>query len=184
MGAAAAIFCAAALALPAAAQSSPAQRGLVERPGALPASTTPRLPASATPRLPASTTPKLPASATLEQCQTAASEDARSATFAGEMSAIPGTERMQMSVQVLERPRAQDSYHLVSAPGLGVWRSSALGVQSYKYLRQVTNLDAPAYYRAAIRFRWLGAHGKTIASLELRTRRCLQTAPPVEAEAG
>jgi hypothetical protein len=117
--------------------------------------------------------PKPPASATLEQCMSSATADQRSATFAGEMTAVPGTQRMQMSVQVLERLPGDVSYHLVDAPDLGVWRSSAPGVQSYKYLRQVTNLAAPAFYRANIRFRWL-AHGRTIDALELHTRRCDQ----------
>ena len=115
---------------------------------------------------------KTPASATLEQCQTAVNADQRSATFAGEMSAVPGTQRMQMSVQVLERLPGDVNYHVVDAPGLGVWRSSAPGVQSYKYLRQVTNLAAPAFYRAIIRFRWLGGHGRMLQALALHTRRC------------
>ncbi len=115
---------------------------------------------------------KPPAIATLEQCQTAVNPDQRSATFAGEMSAVPGTQRMQMSVQVLERLPGDDAYHVVDAPGLGVWRSSAPGVQSYKYLRQITNLAAPAFYRANIRFRWLGGHGRMLQALELHTRHC------------
>ena len=37
--------------------------------------------------------------------------------------------------------------HSVTGPGVGVWRCSAPGVKSYRYLRQVTNLAAPASYR-------------------------------------
>jgi hypothetical protein len=113
-----------------------------------------------------------PASATLEQCVTVGSQDERSATFAGQMSALAGTERMEMSVEVTERLPQEAAYHVVEAPGLGVWRSSAPGVQSYRYLRQVTNLAAPAFYRATIRFRWIGAHGRVLATSELHTRRC------------
>ena len=61
-----------------------------------------------------------------------------------------------------------------------MWRSSAPGVKSYRYLKQVTNLAAPASYRGAVRFRWLNAHGRQIAFAELRTRPCEQTvvSPP------
>ena len=117
---------------------------------------------------------KQQASATLEQCETAASEDARSATFAGEMTAVAGTERMQISIGILERLPGEATYHAVEDHDLSAWRSSEPGVQSYKYVRQVTNLTAPASYRAAIRFRWLGAKGRPIEALELRTRRCEQ----------
>ena len=112
------------------------------------------------------------ASAALESCQSAVSESARSATFAGEMTAVPGTAKMQISILVVERLPGEGAYHQISAPGLDVWRSSTPGVQSYRYVRQVTNLAAPAFYRAAVRFRWLGARGKVIQALELHTRRC------------
>jgi hypothetical protein len=58
-----------------------------------------------------------------------------------------------------------------------VWRSSAPGVKVYKYLKQVTNLSAPAFYRAAVRFRWLNAKGRLIFATELHTPRCEQPAP-------
>jgi hypothetical protein len=116
-------------------------------------------------------------SATLEQCQTALAQSERSATFAGEMTGIPGTGRMQMRVDVEERLPDEARFHTVHAPGLGVWRSSASAVKSYKYLKQVTNLSAPAYYRAAVRFRWLNADGRLIKVLERHTPACYQPAP-------
>jgi hypothetical protein len=126
-----------------------------------------------------------PASATLEQCEISGTQEQRSATFAGEMTAVAGTERMQMSVQVLERMTGESAYRVIDAPGLGMWRSSAPGVQSFKYLHQVSNLAGPAFYRASIRFRWLGAHGRTLMALELQTRRCEQpTQAPVPVPAG
>ena len=94
----------------------------------------------------------------------------RSATFAGEMATIPGAAKMEMRIDVLERMPGEVAFHVISAPGLGVWRSSAPGVKNYKYLKQVTNLAAPAYYRAAVRFRWLNAKGRLVKSAELRTR--------------
>jgi hypothetical protein len=115
-----------------------------------------------------------PPKATLEQCLTAVAQSERAATFAGEMSAVPGTARMEIRIEVLERAPGEASYHLVTAPGLGVWRMSAPGVKVFKYLKQVTNLSAPAFYRGSVRFRWLAAHGRVLASAQLRTRRCEQ----------
>lgn len=121
---------------------------------------------------------KLSVSATLSQCLPAESQEERSATFAGEMTAIAGTARMEMRIDVLERIPGETSYHAVSAPGLGVWRSSAPGVKVYRYLKQVTNLAGPAFYRAAVRFRWLNAKGHLIAATEDNTRRCEQPGAP------
>ncbi len=117
------------------------------------------------------------ASATLQQCLTAEAQAERSATFAGEINAIPGSTRMEMRIEVLERTPAEPAYHAVSAPGLRVWSSSAPGVKTYKNLNKVTNLAAPAFYRAAVRFRWFNAKGKLLKTALLRTRRCEQPAP-------
>ncbi|HMD56143.1 MAG TPA: hypothetical protein VKG82_01585 [Solirubrobacteraceae bacterium] len=125
---------------------------------------------------------KLPASATLEQCVTAVEQGERSATFVGEMTAVAGTARMLMRIDVLERPPDEVVYHTVSYPGLGVWLRSSPGVKTYKDLDKVTDLSAPAEYRAAIRFRWLNAKGHLIKALELRTPRCDQP-PPASAPA-
>ena len=56
---------------------------------------------------------------------------------------------MEMRVDVLERLPGEALFHTLSAPGLGVWRSCRPGVKVYRYLKQVTNLAAPAVYRAA-----------------------------------
>ncbi|MHB8241608.1 MAG: hypothetical protein ACYDHN_06415 [Solirubrobacteraceae bacterium] len=116
-------------------------------------------------------------SATLEECLTAEVQEERSATFAGEMNAIAGTAKMEMRIDVLERMPNEMGYHTVTAPGLGVWRSSAPGVKVYRYLKQVTNLAAPAFYRAAVRFRWLGPRGRVLSATELHSRRCEEPAP-------
>lgn len=118
------------------------------------------------------------ASATLEQCVAAIAQTERLATFAGEMTAISGTARMEMSIGVAERIPGEVHYRAVSAPGLGTWRSSDPGVKVYTHIQQVTNLSAPAFYRGAVRFRWLNARGRVIKFEELHTARCEQPAPP------
>jgi hypothetical protein len=125
-----------------------------------------------------SATTKPAASATLEQCVAALAENERAATFVGEMTAIAGSARMEMRIDLLERLPAQARFHTVSAPGLGLWRTSAPGVKVFRYLKQVTNLTAPASYRAAVRFRWLNARGRLMKSVELRTTSCAQPAAP------
>jgi hypothetical protein len=129
------------------------------------------------------TDPKVGAvSATLEQCLNTGPQAERAATFAGEMAAIPGSIKMEMRIDVLERMPGEITFHIVSAPGLGVWRTAAPGVKTYRYLKEVTNLAAPASYRAVVRFRWLGSKGHLIKAAELRTSRCQQPAASASAE--
>jgi hypothetical protein len=47
-------------------------------------------------------------------------------------------------------------------------------VKIYKYVKQVTNLAAPAAYRAVVRFRWQGERGHVLKRVELHTPRCLE----------
>jgi hypothetical protein len=131
----------------------------------------------------ASPGPKPPASATLEQCATAtAPQTERSATFTGEMTAIPDTARMGLRIAVEELAPGETRYRTVSAPGLGVWQHSNVGVKSFTHIQQVTNLSSPALYRGAIRFRWLNAAGRVIKIEELRTASCEQ--PSASSTAG
>lgn len=124
--------------------------------------------------------------ATLAQCvsATSAPQSERSATFSGEMTALPDSVRMAMRIDLQERLPGEELFHTVSAPGLGVWRSSEKKVKVYKSLQQVTNLSSPAVYRAVISFRWLNAKGHVTRHTERFTRRCAQpavrpTVPPL-----
>jgi len=117
-------------------------------------------------------------SATLVQCVTSANQAERAATFAGEMASIAGAAKLEMRIDLLERTPHEVAYHAVTAPGLDVWRTAAPGVKTYRYLKEVTNLSAPASYRAAVHFRWLNAKGKLMRADELRTPRCLEAAGP------
>ncbi len=120
-------------------------------------------------------------SATLTQCVTSVSEEERSATFAGEMSAVPGTAKMAMRIEVEERLPHEEAFHVVPAPGAaGAWRSSEPHVKIFKYLKQVTDLSAPARYRALVHFRWMNARGATIHRATRLTHACSEPAPPVE----
>jgi hypothetical protein len=113
-------------------------------------------------------------SAAVEECVTSSVQAERSATFSGEMTASTGTGRMSMRIELQERLPGEAAFHTVAAPGLGAWRSAAPGVKVYRYIKQVTDLAAPAVYRAAVRFRWLTTKGKLIRALERRTPTCVQ----------
>ncbi|HST56346.1 MAG TPA: hypothetical protein VLJ42_10715 [Solirubrobacteraceae bacterium] len=113
-------------------------------------------------------------SATLDQCTTAAAQTGRSATFAGQMVAVAGAQRMTMRIDVLQHTPGTPGFQPVTGQGLGVWRASAPGVKIYKYLKQVTNLPAPATFRALVRFRWLNAKGHPIKHAARHTAACEQ----------
>jgi hypothetical protein len=116
-------------------------------------------------------------SATLERCTPSAVPAERSVTFAGRMLATPGTQRMDMRIELQERTPSDSAFRMVIAPGLGVWRSSEPGVTIYRYVKQITNLAAPATYRAVVRFRWMGDKDRVLKRAELRTAKCSQPPP-------
>jgi hypothetical protein len=121
-------------------------------------------------------------SAALEQCVTSVTPTERAVSFFGEMAAVPGTARMAMRIDLQERLPGDFEYRTLSAPGLSVWRSSDPKVKVYKYVKQVTNLYAPARYRALVRFRWLNARGRVLKHTLRVTGTCEQpAAPPPEA---
>jgi hypothetical protein len=126
------------------------------------------------------TPPEGTASVTLEQCVSSTVQVERSATFTAEMTATTATRRMGMRIELQQRLRGEGEFHTMLAPGFGVWRASEPGVKIYKYVKQVTNLTAPAAYRAVVRFRWLGEKGRMLKRAELHTPRCLQPTLPGE----
>jgi hypothetical protein len=114
------------------------------------------------------------ASVGTEQCLTSTVQAERSATFTAQMSATGATQKMGMRIELQQRLHGESEFHTLVAPGFGVWKVSEPGVKIYKYVKQVTNLDAPAAYRAIVRFRWLGERGHVLKREELHTPRCIQ----------
>lgn len=114
------------------------------------------------------------ASVGIEQCETSTVQLERSTTFTAQMTATSATQKMGMRIELQQRLHGESEFHTLPAPGFGVWRASEPGVKIYKYVKQVTNLDAPAAYRAIVRFRWIGERGRVLKREELRTPRCIQ----------
>jgi hypothetical protein len=117
-------------------------------------------------------------SAVLEQCQTASAQPERSATFGAEMLIVPGSVKMQVRIDVLERAAGDLRFHAVTGPGVGSWLSSSPGVRAYRLLRQVTNLSAPASYRGDVHYRWINGRGHVMRASELLTPACQQPVSP------
>jgi hypothetical protein len=122
--------------------------------------------------VPASAAAKAPASAILVACERG---DAPAGVFEGEMSAVPGAERMQMRFKLQRRTARR--WRTVSAPGFGEWLTSDPGTSRYVYTKRVENMVGPGYYRVQIRFRWLDEAGEPVLSSRASSRRCKQPDP-------
>ncbi|HTC58940.1 MAG TPA: hypothetical protein VK691_02365 [Solirubrobacteraceae bacterium] len=118
------------------------------------------------------------ASVGIEQCVTSTVQAERSATFTAQMAATATTQKMAMRIELQQRLHGESEFHTLAAPGFGVWRTSEPGVEIYKYVKQITNLDAPAAYRALVRFRWFDERGHVLKRDELHTSRCVQPTLP------
>lgn len=118
------------------------------------------------------------ASVGIEQCVTSTVQVERTATFTAQMAATATTQKMAMRIELQQRLHGESEFHTLAAPGFGVWRTSEPGVAIYKYVKQITNLDAPASYRVLVRFRWLDERGHVLKRDELHSSRCLQPTLP------
>ena len=114
----------------------------------------------------------VPTKAALESCHIGSGPLDRYALFSAQMGSIDKSAKMQVRFDL--QSAAGRRYHRVVAPGLGVWRSSAAGVDIFRYRKQVANLQPGATYRALVRFRWLDENGRTIQSTTRRTKSCKQ----------
>jgi hypothetical protein len=112
--------------------------------------------------------------ATVETCTPSVNQAERSATFAAQMTASAGTARMAMRIEVQERAPTDTAFHTIVAPGLGMWRFSESGVRVYKYVKELTNLTAPATFRVQVHYRWLDERGRTIKRAQRRSPVCMQ----------
>jgi CARDB len=99
---------------------------------------------------------------------------ARSTTFEARMRAARGSERMQLRFTLQVREDALRGWRRVSATGFDTWLTSMPGVRRYSYAKTVTNLSAPAAYRAIVRFRWLDEDGEAVRSARETSASCRQ----------
>jgi hypothetical protein len=112
--------------------------------------------------------------ASVEECVPSVNQAERSATFVAQMTAVVGTQHMAMRIEVQERTPTEPTFHTIVAPGLGIWRTSEQGVKVYKYVKELTNLAAPAAFRVQVHYRWLDERGRVIKHAQRRSPACLQ----------
>src|SRR5919112_5752692 len=112
----------------------------------------------------------LPLKAKLTDCHTGSLLTDRFAVFVGQMPALQGTRRMWMRFDLYERTPSGTWQH-VSVPKFGTWQKSLPGKPGFIYEKRVDQLQAPAAYRAQVRFRWYDRHGR----LQRQSRRTTPT---------
>ena len=123
--------------------------------------------------------PRWAAKAVLVDCERSRGDDTadRAAVFEGQMRTVRAATRMQMRFTLQARTPESPRWAAVAAPGFGTWASAAPGTARYVYTKRVEGLLAPASYRVQLRFRWLSADGRTLASARRSSRSCLQPDP-------
>ncbi len=109
------------------------------------------------------------ATVTLTSCQ----PDARAAEFEARMDKAAGSARMKLRFS-LEARKPGRAWRRVAAPELGGWRTAAAETTRYISSRRVTQLVGPSSYRAVVRFKWVDAGGRTVASAKVRSKACWQ----------
>jgi hypothetical protein len=129
-----------------------------------------------------SPTPTPALSAGVEQCVTTGPQAGRSVTFTGQMETVAGAHKMAIEIEVQERTPEEEGFHTLTTAGLGSWQRSEAGVKIYKVRQAVTDLPAPAVFRAIVRYRWLNEKGQVIRRDERHTPICKQ--PGERAKAG
>jgi hypothetical protein len=108
-------------------------------------------------------------------CHPSDAVDQRFATFAGQMQAVKGTQRMAMHFTLLERLNAPD-FSAVGLFDLKPWRRSKKGVSSFIYTQRVTALHDGGSYRMRVQFRWYDSDGSVIKTKTMRSGVCHQPA--------
>jgi hypothetical protein len=113
-------------------------------------------------------------------CHRALDPAARYVSVTAVMRPLPGTVRMEVRFDLLQRLPGAASFAAVTAPGLGDWISPGdptLGQRPgdvWKVIKPVADLDAPAVYRFLVNFRWTGSGGRVLGMAMRLTRGCTQ----------
>jgi CARDB protein len=99
------------------------------------------------------------------------------ATFEGDMRAARRSARLRMRFTLLTRDDRYEPWARIPGTKLDTWVTSDPGKLRYVYDKRVEGLVAPGEYRMRVRFRWLDASGRTLASTRRVSRICRQRDP-------
>ncbi len=112
-------------------------------------------------------------------CQTALDPPARAVSITAVMRPVTGTQKLAVEFQLLQRPAGAATWAPVAGPGLGVWVSptspATLGQRPddvWYVKKPVADLAAPAGYRFAVSFRWLGTGTTVLQTVTELSRVC------------
>jgi hypothetical protein len=108
----------------------------------------------------------------VRSCQTGDDAASRYATFYGSMRSLPHTRRMMMRFTLVDR--SSDEPSVVELESLKQWRRSRRGVRKFGYAQKVTGLEPGHTYGAKVHFRWIGRHGRRLASARRVSGDCRQ----------
>jgi hypothetical protein len=118
----------------------------------------------------------LPLKAKLTDCHTGPLPADRFAVFVGQMPALQRTRRMWMRFDLYERT-SSGRWQRLAVPKFGTWQKSLPGKPGFIYEKRVDQLQAPATYRAVVRFRWYDARGALQRQARRVTRACHEPDP-------
>jgi hypothetical protein len=107
-------------------------------------------------------------------CESSLDPMGRAATFEARMRLRKAARRMQMRFTLQTRTPEEPRWRTLPAAGFGKWLTSDPGVGRYVYTKRVVSLAAPGSYRTIVRFRWLDAGGKRVASARAKSPTCRQ----------
>lgn len=113
-------------------------------------------------------------------CHQALLPSARKLTIKAVMRPVSGTISMDMMFDLQRAKKPAGPFASVRGRGLGQWvhpDNPTLGQRPgdvWRVDQKVTNLSGTAYYRFRVRFRWLGAGGRTLSSADDTGPVCYQ----------
>lgn len=113
-------------------------------------------------------------------CQDALLPSQREISIQGVMRPLPGTLRMAMRFELLERTKTAGGPIEVTGGDLDHWKTPpnpTLGQRPgdvWSVDHPVIGLAAPATYRFRVTFRWIGKHGKVLATVQRGSAACTQ----------
>lgn len=89
---------------------------------------------------------------------------------------VPGTTKEAVNFRLMRRTRG-GTPESVPGAGLGTWLTKSFGQQPiglWRVIHTVADLSAPASYRFAVSFRWIGSSGQILAHATRDSRSCHQ----------
>jgi hypothetical protein len=113
-------------------------------------------------------------------CQHAVRPVARSVSITSVMRPVKGTKKLALRFELLTRTKAGGSWSSVTGGDLSTWVSPSnptLGQRAgdvWILHKSVIDLAAPASYRYKVSFRWIGVHGRTLATTTRWSPTCYQ----------